>query len=324
MGKTLKDKDIQRLGRALDAFERRGVGSGSQPPRDPRQGSKELESKVIGPSDPNDPSNPAFDCCDCTLAPLFLSISNPGIQWKLVGRSKVSGGSITHTIRLTCNGSNRTITLVALSCSALACQTLDMSGEYVGTCEIGVVSYGNDPSCASGVGSASCAMNLPPYTASGTHALTFGGSSFSDSLGLGPQYDTSYLNAEMTIEIGAPGGNDVTAESVLLFVAGGTGRQHIVQVNHVRSVLQDHIRVYVYNVANVGLGQPVYEIPFDEDPHTLRVVESSAGYDAFFDGVLVWGIAGRSPCLGRLDGFTGDLFGDADDTLDISYTGGFY
>lgn len=89
------------------------------------------------------------DCCDCDKRTLYLELNNANITWESVGKPKIRNGMVTHTIKLTCSdNATRIIELSALDCDTQDCKTLDLTGEYVGTCEIGIVEYGNGLECA--------------------------------------------------------------------------------------------------------------------------------------------------------------------------------
>lgn len=169
--KYLSDKDERDLAEMMRwwrmnklKFERLGI----QPPR----------TKKGGASTEGDCCD--ISCCSCEKSNLYVSIENDSISWELLKPSNVDGGNITHTIKLTCgtDGATRNVVLDALSCSTTDCKTLDMTGQYVGVCEIGEIDYGNDTSCATPPEGCN---NLPPYSASASGLVETHGS-------LGPKY----------------------------------------------------------------------------------------------------------------------------------------
>ena len=87
---------------------------------------------------------------------MYLSI-NDGISVEWVGAFVVTKVEITHRIKLTCiaDGDSKFVDLNYLPCDQQVCGSIDLTGEFVGSCEIGLIEYGNKPDCiVVGIGSA--------------------------------------------------------------------------------------------------------------------------------------------------------------------------
>jgi len=107
------------------------------------------DDPVIDDDDVDD-DNGSYVCCACDLPKIYVVLENSDtISWKKLINSIVTSGEIVHKIQLTCkaDGATTVVTLPAIDCSAIDCQTLDLTGSFVGGCEIGIIYFGNDQSC---------------------------------------------------------------------------------------------------------------------------------------------------------------------------------
>lgn len=222
-------------------------------------------------------------CCDCERKELFLSLENTNITWSLIKPSPVSGGNVTHTIKLTCtsDGATRNVQLDALSCSTVACTTKDMTGEFVGACEIGVITYGNDNTCAvtTGEENTECTANLPPYRWSDSSVVVSQGgtATYQGFQVLTPEFEESATAMEVNVQADKVTG---IAAGEFEIIAVSKSIRIIWNFN---TGVADYIRV-VTNLPNQPQFQNILlQIPFDTNAHTLKLEQSGTNLNIIFD-----------------------------------------
>ena len=123
----------------------------------------------------NDNDDGDYNCCPCDNSKLYLSAENPGISVEKITypKSTVSGGMVTHKIKVTCNadGASQDFSLPAIRCDIQDCKELDLTGTMVGSCDVGVIYYGNSLACAE---RESCGLGsrVGPFTYSDAAGVT--------------------------------------------------------------------------------------------------------------------------------------------------------
>lgn len=226
-------------------------------------------------------------CCDCELKTLYVDIENTNISYRQLSGSNVSGGTITHRIELTCgaDGATRIVPLEALSCSTTDCKTLDMSGEFVGVCEIGEISYGNSSTCA---GANTCS-NLPPHSKSGSGVLDLH-SSVGRKYGLAgeqlfviyPERDRDNFKFDANMQITSTGANNYIIALTLSILNGYGGG--LINVNIIGSSYSGDRYQCSVSDSNTGPFNGQFDLgPIDGSAHDLSVEASESGLEVKWD-----------------------------------------
>lgn len=278
--------------------------------------------------------NGDYACCTCEYPLLFVSIGGDGITWEQVLVKNrwpyKSANDLIQKIILTSDddpAEQREVELAGIDCDGVECQTVDMSGEYVGTREIGIIKFGNSASCVDAEGDL-CDLATAPYTATGSNTLTTASPTLSVPLSLQPKFSTSKLSVTMEVQLTAPGTNDI--QTFARFTFGDQTpdfNPYGITIYSFRTFAMSEIWVIAKPVVGgVGIGTPTYTIPLDELAHTLRLEQDDVGYNLYLDDVLIWGVGGSNTCAGRtFFGYTGGVTtGDGSTALDVTYSGGYY
>ena len=87
--------------------------------------------------------------CNCEFSNLYVCLAD-GMTVELAGTPfVVTNQSITWPIKVICDadGQSQVFELPAVNCNATDCQELDLTGTMVGSCNVGVITFGNDVSC---------------------------------------------------------------------------------------------------------------------------------------------------------------------------------
>ena len=87
--------------------------------------------------------------CNCDFSDLYVCLAD-GLTVEVAGTPFViTETSITWSIKVICDadGQSQVFELPAVSCNATDCQELDLTGTMVGSCDVGVITFGNDASC---------------------------------------------------------------------------------------------------------------------------------------------------------------------------------
>jgi len=87
--------------------------------------------------------------CNCDFSELYVCLAD-GMTVELAGTPfVVTNQSITWSIKVICDadGQSQVFELPAVSCNATDCQELDLTGTFVGSCDVGVITFGNDATC---------------------------------------------------------------------------------------------------------------------------------------------------------------------------------
>lgn len=260
-----------------------------------------------------------YVCCDCEKSTLYVELSNANITWEVV-KKVVTGGNITHTIELTCgdDGATRLIELTALDCSTVDCQTLDMTGEYVGACEIGVIEYGNSLECAPDGGGDDepvgdpdpdnvCPLNSPPHSYLETYSTQPDGNHLATPVGISnallstaptitPKFKGSRFYARVRFKVEASAGG--MGGAIQLNVPNEPGQPtallkfslvmwDINEPGHVH--LNSWLNGSFWMDGSASFG-PQRFADFDNNYHEFEITEIQNNYRASFDGITFKGV----------------------------------
>jgi hypothetical protein len=263
-----------------------------------------------------------YSCCDCEYSDLYVSFENSNLTYEKITepKSNVSGGLITHRIRVFCNTTSppqsTVIELSGLDCTQEDCKTLDLTGSYVGDCEIGIIYYGNQASCTIDDGDrVPCDGWIEPQTATGS------GTAPPQIILLGGQYDVygyvfpkfpeSIFRGSSTFNVPAVVGK-TEAQVVIQFdtLLGRFGATVTYIDGDPWQVITPPGTYIIlsYGISGTPQGFQSIQLPFDHDSHTLRVESKldQGKISTIFDGIVYdYDVSTRTQCVA--DGMFGAI-----------------
>ncbi len=236
--------------------------------------------------------NGSYVCCRCEMSKLYACVVNPDITVKKVTNppSLVTGTTIEHQIELICTVGeeeiSRIVQLDALDCTSIDCKTKDMTGEYVGDCEIGIIYYGNASTCAT------CRSTGVPCSNPAPHIYEQGSTVLSVVAGNGvpPAVRDSTITPVVR-----PASQDDELAVEIIFSVGTNGAKYFAIFNILpitnNFVFQIRVHKGITGIADgfylAGSLGGAFIAGFDTASHAIRVSQDGGNAQLFFDGVLI-------------------------------------
>ena len=288
-----KEDDAKRVAKLVRRYGNRKPVNWRRPRRRVTQPSSSTSTEDDG----------SFTCCECENSKLWIEAENAGIkvEKKTFPKSIVSGGLITHKAIITCLADDTTleITLPALDCTEIDCQTLDLTGTMVGSCDVGVIRFGNSGACLTEVCTAPIAPNIsdvwnwdgtdtdPNVTITlgtivgGVVTLAATGSIVQDNF-VNPHYGT-----ELDIEIEFRIQNDfkiggTTQFITMTFGAGTTGSFGLYRLRPSGSTARE---VQLLN-GDGGIAIKTFDLSTGWNTMGVRVNPTTKDYELTFNGIV--------------------------------------
>lgn len=96
--------------------------------------------------DVENPCDPVYFSC-CLYRSLFIELED-GLSVEYVSGEVLDTQTIKHTVKIICDADAESLEIeLLLPCVEEMCLSQDRTGEFVGECEIGIISYGNNDTC---------------------------------------------------------------------------------------------------------------------------------------------------------------------------------
>ena len=283
----------------------------------------EKQWRIVPPERDEESNGVDYVCCRCEMSKLFACVENPDLTVEKVKNppSLVTGTTIEHQLKITLmlgdEEMSRVVQLDALDCTAIDCKTKDMTGEYVGDSEIGIIYYGNSPTCLP--------TKNPDIPCSNPLPHNFEQELVTLSVAAGDGVAPPVRDGTFTPII-RPASEDHELTAEIIFSIGTAGSKFFAIFN-----ILDVSNNFVFQIrAHKGISGivdgfylggslgGVFIADFDTNSHSVHAIQNDGIVRLFFDGTQISELAYDFGCLNSITA-SAELYNDFPGANGISY-----